>query len=289
MIRAFTIVAMLVAGPALALEFFGYAAVACNLDDPFDRTDKTDYGDEMAGWTNANMVCLPDDSALWVDHIRRAVAQYRPILLVEPAFYFGPDRPGPDSDAARQLWRMVGDAIVASRVDPGRIIFYLADEPTLRGVPPAQIDTAEAMIRGRFPAAEIMLIEAYHAEGLPDIPASISLWGFDAITISDPLAEPLYAAYVAFRAALRPGQRLVLVLDANHTPYHAAGGISLAQMGDVALAYERLAATLHDVAGMIGYTYTGGIDNDAERGLRDMPQTVQDTHHAMGRRLLGLP
>jgi hypothetical protein len=43
----------------LAQPFFGYVAVACGHDDPFDVAAKTDDADEVAGFTKANHLCLP--------------------------------------------------------------------------------------------------------------------------------------------------------------------------------------------------------------------------------------
>jgi hypothetical protein len=286
MIRLAALLLTLSGGSALAapVELFGYVGVACGLDDPFDATDKTDYSDEVAGWTTANHVCLQGPPADWAAQITRANALYRPILSVEPAFLFGVG--GPDSADAQALWTLVATAVRDSGVDPARMIFYLVDEPTLRGIDPAEVESAAARVAATFPTAEIMMIEAYRDAGPPPIPPSVTLWGFDAYTVRDPLAEPRYTATLfAAQAALREGQRLVLVLDANHTPVHAAAGLSQTDMADVALAYERLARSLPDLAGIIGYTWAGGIDNAQERGVRDMPAVVQDTHRAIARRL----
>jgi uncharacterized protein (UPF0261 family) len=77
-------------------------------------------------------------------------------------------------------------------------------------------------------------------------------------------------------------------MDANHTPYHADAGIALDAMGDVARAYARLALSRPEVAGMIGYTWAGGLDSPQEYGVRDMPEAVIAAHRDVGRMLLGL-
>jgi hypothetical protein len=40
------------------------------------------------------------------------------------------------------------------------------------------------------------------------------------------------------------------------------------------------------VAGMLGYTWAGGIDNLEERGVRDLPDSVIDAHREIGRAIL---
>ena len=178
-------------------------------------------------------------------------------------------------------------AIADSGVDAARIIFYLVDEPQLRGFDVAEVERAATIIRTAYPASEVMLIEAQDRAGPPAIPPSVTLWGFDAYGVADPLKQPQYMTYLRLaQGQLGPRQRLVLVLDANHTPWHTKNGLTPADMADVALAYERLALTLPDPAGMIGYTWAGGIDNLSERGLRDLPPQVLTAHQAMAARLL---
>lgn len=277
---------LLCAAPAAALDLFGYVAVACGHDDPLDDTDITDYSLEVAGWTTANHMCLTGDAGTWAAQIKAADALWRPILSVEPAFAFGAG--GPDSDAARAVWALVTDAITQSEVDPARIIFYLVDEPQLRGLDMVQVERAAAIIRTAYPASEVMLIEAHSMAGPPPIPPSVTLWGFDAYGVPDPMTQPLYMTYLRLaQGRLGPGQRLVLVLDANHTPWHTENSLTPESMADVALAYERLAMTMPDLAGIIGYTWAGGIDNLDERGLRDMPPAVMAAHRAIAARLLG--
>ena len=286
MIRALALL-LLLASPAKALDFFGYVGVMCDLDDPFDAVALTDYSAEVAGFTNANHVCLPADPAQWVARLQAADAQYRPILSIESAFDF--DGSGPDGPVAQAVWPLVRDAIHASGIDPARIIFHLVDEPVLRDIPAAMVSRAAQTVRADFPTAEVMVIEACRIEGPPPVDPDITLWGFDCYTFADPLADRTYMTFLALaKGQLGPKQRLVLIMDANHTPYHEAAGLMQADMADVARAYGRLAQSLPDLAGVIGYTWAGGIDNDQERGVRDLPQVVIDAHRAVGRSLLGL-
>ena len=278
---------LFLSSPAKALDFFGYVGVMCDFDDPLDDTDITDYSAEVAKFTNANQVCLPADPANWAARLQQADALFRPVLSVEGAFDFG--GAGPDGAESRAVWPLVRDAIVASAIDPARIIFYLVDEPTLRGIDPVAVDRAAAIIRADFPTSEVLLVEACSMDGPPPISPHLTLWGFDCYTYADPAASPAFMAYLDLvKRRLGPDQRLVLVMDANHTPYHAAAGIELEAMGDVARAYADLALSRPDVAGMIGYTWAGGLDNPEELGVRDMPQAVIAVHQEVGRMLLGI-
>lgn len=278
---------LLLASPASAVDFFGYVGVMCDLDDPFDHNDLTDYSAEVAGFTNANHVCLPADPAQWVARLQAADAQFRPILSIEGAFDFA--AAGPDGPVALQVWGLVRDAIHASGIDPARIIFHLVDEPFLRGIDPAFVTRAARIVLADFPTAEVMVIEACRIEGPPPVDANITLWGFDCYSFADPLADRTFMTFLTLaKGQLGPKQRLVLIMDANHTPYHEAAGLTQDDMADVARAYGRLAQSLPDLAGVIGYTWAGGIDNAAVRGVRDMSEAVIDAHREVGRMLLSV-
>ena len=278
---------LFLAEPAKALDFFGYVGVMCDLDDPFDDSTLTDYSSEVAGFTNANHVCLPASPGDWVARLQAADAQFRPVISIETAFDFAGR--GPDGPAALLLWGLIRDAIRDSGIDPARIIFHLVDEPTHRGIAPLAVMRAAQTVRADFPTAEVMVIEACRIEGPPPVDPNITLWGFDCYTFADPMLDRTYMTFLELAAGqLGPDQRLVLIMDANHTPIHEGAGLTQVDMADVARAYARLALSRPDVVGMLGYTWAGGIDNDEERGVRDMPPEVIAAHREVGRLLLGL-
>jgi hypothetical protein len=131
------------------------------------------------------------------------------------------------------------------------------------------------------------MVEAFRPAGPAPIPASVDYWGFDAYTVRDPAKERLYTAFLsAARLGMRPGQRVFLVLDAQHTPIHADAGLTVEDMADVARATYAFAQAEGDIAGILGYTWAGGIDNLEERGLRDLPQSVIAVHREIGRAIL---
>ncbi|MFV0451423.1 MAG: hypothetical protein ACK5LS_04110 [Propioniciclava sp.] len=271
----------------VALTYFGYAAIACDLDDPFDEEDRTDYSAEVAGFTNANQVCVTADMTVLADRLRAAAAQYTPIFAVEPVFFSWAEGHGRLHPAAEELWGQVIGAVTASGVDPEELIFYLADEPELRGLPTRDLRRAADMIGEVYPAARIMVIEAYRGPAAPTIPTEIDLWGFNAYAIPDPGAEPLYTDHLDRAASrLAPHQSLVLIMDANYTPYHREAGLEPADMAQVAQNYLALARSRSDVAMLLGYTWAGGIDSTDERGVRDLPGIVRRAHETIGRSIV---
>lgn len=49
-------------------------------------------------------------------------------------------------------------------------------------------------------------------------------------------------------------------------------------MSQVANNYYALAQSREDISAIIGYTWAGGIDNLQEKGVRNLPDNVIDTH-----------
>lgn len=277
------------AGP----RYFGYSAILCGFDDPHDTDPKSDYLDEISAFTNIAQVCADADPRVTADRMRRAhAAGVIPLLYVEPAFF---DRSGTrmvarDRDTAGALWQSVRAGIAESDVPLDDIIFYLVDEPNHFGLPQAAVEDAIRIIRTDYPAARLLMIEAYDEDGPPPVPEGIDYWGFDAYGVPDPAAEPRYGAYLdATRATMQPDQRLVMVMEAVH--YASVQGDSIASresLADVARADYRYALARGDIDMILAYTWAGGIDSLDERGVRDLPPVVHAVHEAIGRAITGI-
>ncbi len=278
----FLFTAMFWALPAASQTLeFGFAAISCGHDDPHDNSTLTDYADEVAGFTTLNQVCV-DSPEVTTARLLASKGRFTPLLAVEPIFFSGGRflRARPD---AAQLWPVYADAIRASGVTP---VFYLADEPALRHLPAAELSRAARLIRAEFPRARLAVIEAFLPDRPLDIPAEIDLWGFNAYALPDPGQDAAYLAELdRAQAALLPHQALIIVADAQYTPTHARAGLSMDEMADVALAYERLALSRPRVAVLLGYTWAGGIDGVQEFGVRDMGDRVRLTWQDIGARL----
>ena len=48
---------------------------------------KVDYSDEVAGFTNANQVCVTADPELLTQRLRDTVALFTPVFYIEPVFF----------------------------------------------------------------------------------------------------------------------------------------------------------------------------------------------------------
>jgi hypothetical protein len=273
--------------PSTGLRLFGYSAISCGFDDPHDEESKTDFADEVAGFTNANQICVSGDLDEMAQRLHDVPSGATAILYVEPVFFTFAGRRGTSGAVVEERWVLVRRAISKSGISPDDVVFYLVDEPTLRGLPLANVTAAATRIRRDYPRARTMIIEAYGGPTGLTIPAAITYWGFDAYGIRDPAAEPRYTSYLDHAAArLRPGQSLVLVMDATYTPAHRSAGLAEVDMADVARNYLALARSRTDVSIMLAYSWAGGIDNQSEKGVRDMDPTVAAAHREIGRAIV---
>lgn len=271
------------------LKYFGFAAINCGQDDPHDDTDKTDYTDEVADFTNLNQVCFGETDEITTARLRNMARNATPLFYVEHLFFnerrVGEMHPNADTPALMPFLQRI---ITQSGVPPHDLIFYLADEPALRNLPLADLEAAAKTLRSLYPDTPVMVIEAYSPNGPPPIADNIQYWGFNAYTIPDPAADPRYTSYLdRASATLGPDQELVMVMDAQHTPHHLNAGLTEPDMADVAHAYHAYALRRGDVTALIGYTWAGGIDGDYEKGVRDMPDAVQEAHRQIGREITG--
>ncbi len=283
---------LLITGPPAycdtPLKYFGFAAVNCGLDDPNDNTDKNDYTDEVANFTNLNQVCIASDIQTTAQRLRQSARHFTPLFYIEPIFFSEQNGRLQPNAQPNTLLPMLEQAIVRSGVPARDLIFYLADEPTRRHLLLADLEHAAQTLRALYPETPIMVIEAYSPSGPDQIPRNIQYWGFNAYTVANPALEPRYPAYLNRAAAmLGPDQALVMVLDAQHTPYHTRAGLGQKDMADVARAYYAYAQSRGDIAALIGYTWAGGIDGDWEIGARNLPAEVLDTYREIGQAITG--
>lgn len=269
------------------LQYFGYAAISCEHDDPFDGVAKIDYSDEVAGFTNLNQVCITGDMEVLKQRLQYTSKLYTPAFYIEPIlfeFNFLKGTLHKDKDI---LWAMTSQTIKESGINTENLVFYLADEPTLRNLPMSDVVTAARMIKSDFPKSKIMVIEAYKEPIIPIIPSEIDIWGFNAYTILDPTKDQGYVDYLNLASSkLKSHQSLSLIMDGQHTPIHLRAGLKEGDMAEVAYNYLALAKSRTDISAVMVYTWAGGIDNNEEKGVRDLPQNVIEAHKIIGRNIL---
>ena len=280
-------------GPHRPTEF-GFVGIRCGLDDPLDDTAKTDYVDEVAGFTNLAHVCVFENDVRGLladlpEHGLRAVLDVNALL-----FELVPGEAPSDSgrrmqlrpDAAERWARFV--ATNREVLDPRHVAaYYLADEPVWNGVSTADLTAAAALVEPATHGVATMVIEGYPALADAVFPPQVDWIGFDRYAVGDPSSDPQYLAdLAAVRSRAHPGQRIALILDSQWLSAYRWVGIDAESMAVIARNYQLLASREPDVVALIGYTWPAGIDPE-QLGARDLPQEVKDTYVAIGRWVLG--
>ena len=76
-------------------------------------------------------------------------------------------------------------------------------------------------------------------------------------------------------------------MDGQHPPIHKQAGLAEKDMAEVANNYFALAKSRTDISAILAYTWAGGIDNNQEKGVRDLPLSVINAHKKIGREITG--
>jgi len=82
------LLSLLLGAPVLAgPHWFGFAGVACGLDDPHGDAATIDYSEEVAGFTNLSQVCPIRDVEASAALLARAAERFTPLYAVEPFLF----------------------------------------------------------------------------------------------------------------------------------------------------------------------------------------------------------
>ena len=281
------------------LEYFGYVGVDCEYNDPYDLSMKKTYVDEVASFTNLNHMCVYTADDVVVERARVMAANgMRAFLNVQGVFFSYLDRIEPSTgrfvvlypDYAQRWARFV--AANQSVLDLEHVgTIYLVDEPFNAGIPYEELRAVADLVKETFPDIPTSFVESWAFVGEVQVPPSIDWVGFDHYQTRDPYNDATYRGFLETLKSRRsrPDQKIVIVLDAHWTPFHAASAHGSALppgMGDVARSYHQLASSEPDVVAMIGYAWVGGIDV-VSLGTRQLPPNVIQEHMRIGREITG--
>lgn len=279
------------------LRFFGYTLVDVAWDDPTDRSEKTNYVDEVASFTNMAdiLAYLPEESLLPRLEFMQQNGLKALIHLNEIFF----EQVGTGGEFSGALYDLRTDfqarwdtfvAVNALHLHQNLVqAFYLGEEPTWNGISFAEMEAAANYIKQGFPNVPILLVEAYPALEELRVPTSVDWVGFDHYFIADPENDATFLSELATLKAKRSNnQAIVLIMDAHHLKFaHGSNGIGRRDMDLVARSYYNLANQDLDVIGLIGYHWPSGFDFKRAVGTRGLPKHVQDEHRRIGKAITG--
>lgn len=273
-------------------DYFGFAAIDCGWDAPNDGDAKTNYIDEVSGFTNIAQMCvyIPEDflserlnlfqqsgvkallhvEAVLFDHIEDTASPSgtRTILF-------------PDAQARWDTFMRINENLITlDRV----AAIYIVDEPVWNGLSQGDFTQAVDIVNASFPQIPTMMVEAYTGLDQIFVPESIDWVGFDRYGTLDPASDQEWLADIGkVRAARsREDQKIILVVESFWLPMYGDAGYPPKRMGEFANNYYAFVTNNPDIIALIGYLWPGGLDAPDELGARDLPQEVLETYRRIG-------
>ncbi len=282
---------------ASGAKYFGYALIDCGHDDPFDTSPKTNYVTEVAAFTNIAQMCVfsPNDNI--VSRLNLMTKNGMTAMLsVQGIFFAGK----PDASTGSGLkftllpdyktrWTTFIQTNQLSQHTSQVGAFYVADEPGWNGISAEELQIAADTIKASFPTVVTTFVEAPGALSNLKVPTSIDVIGFDHYAIPDPETNSTFQSELTLLKSKRSraSQKIMLVMDAQWFPFYGAAGYPETYMATVATSYYNMAKSDPDVLGMMAYAWPGGLDDPAQKGTRDLPQSVIDEHMRIGKLITG--
>lgn len=278
------------------LKHFGFALVDVGFDDPLDTSSKTNYSDEVAGFTNLADVLVASEADDIRNRVRALNALGMKALLHLNDLFFeanGTSAPSGANYSLRSNYASRWDRFVALNaavLDTTAVqVLYIGEEPTWNGISYLELKAATDLIKLRVALVPILIVEAYPAISGLRVPTSVDWVGFDHYFLKDPTRDPTFLAELAAIKSKRStgDQRVVLIMDSFYSPLlHGQFGISESDMGRIAAGYYSLAVAEPDVVAVIGYVWPGGFDGPEAKGARQFSAAVQRVYREMGKRIL---
>jgi hypothetical protein len=172
---------------------------------------------------------------------------------------------------------------------PDRVAFLIINgEANNRCLTASSLDLAAAYVKSKLPA--LPTVVGYGLTGdrtvaapLPTEPAGFAFWSYGNRYPDSP-GSPFQYWLNFFKQQIGNGpQRLIVVFDAHHQPYHTEVGISPEIIGPMATRYADIVLSEPKIVGMIGFTWASFGDHV---GMQHLPQSVRDRNRTVSCRLL---
>lgn len=281
---------------ATHLKYFGFTLIDTYWDDPTDTETKTNYINEVAGFSNMADILVVNPSDNIIERVTTMnILHVKSILHLNEIFFeqVGTSSPsGVEYDLRsnyQDRWNQFLD-INQLQLNKDKIqCLYIGEEPTWNGIGYNELKSATDYVKSTLPDISIMIIEAYPAIDQLQIPNSVDWVGFDRYFIKNPqTAEDFIGNLNVLKSKFSTNtQKLVLVMDAHYiSQLHGTyGGIALNEMEEVANNYYALAKSEQKTIALLGYFWPSGFDNSNSIGARNMPNNVLQNYIRIGKEI----
>lgn len=278
------------------IKYFGFTLIDTYWDDPSDNQTKTNYIDEVFGFSNIADILVVNPSDNIVPRMTEMNDfQVKSILHLSEIFFeiVGTSSPSGVEYNLRTDFQSRWDEFVNVnnlQVNQNLIqSFYIGEEPTWNGISFLELKSATDYVKSTIPTIPIMIIEAYPIIDQLQVPNSVDWIGFDHYLIKDPISNVDYLSELNTLKSkfTNAEQKLVIIMDTHYiSSLHGdLGGIALNEMDGVANSYFELAKSEPKTIAILGYFWPSGFDNPESIGARNMPEMIKENYIQIGKEI----
>ena len=175
------------------IKYFGFTLIDTYWDDPTDNQTKTNYIDEVFGFSNiADILVVNPSDNIVARMTEMNDFQVKSILHLSEIFFeiVGTSSPsGVEYDLRTDFQSRWDEFINVNNLQVNQDLiqsFYIGEEPTWNGISFSELKSATDYVKSAIPTIPIMIIEAYPIIDQLQIPNSVDWIGFDHYFIKDP-------------------------------------------------------------------------------------------------------
>ncbi len=278
------------------IKYFGFTLIDTYWDDPTDNQTKTNYIDEVFGFSNiADILVVNPSDNIVARMTEMNDFQVKSILHLSEIFFeiVGTSSPsGVEYDLRTDFQSRWDEFINVNNLQVNQDLiqsFYIGEEPTWNGISFSELKSATDYVKSAIPTIPIMIIEAYPIIDQLQIPNSVDWIGFDHYFIKDPNSNLDYLSELNNLKSkfTNAEQKLVIIMDTHYiSSLHGDfGGIALNEMDVVANSYFELAKSEPKTIAILGYFWPSGFDSPESIGARNMPENIKENYIRIGKEI----
>ena len=278
------------------IKYFGFTLIDTYWDDPTDNQTKTNYIDEVFGFSNiADILVVNPSDNIVARMTEMNDFQVKSILHLSEIFFeiVGTSSPsGVEYDLRTDFQSRWDEFINVNNLQVNQDLiqsFYIGEEPTWNGISFSELKSATDYVKSAIPTIPIMIIEAYPIIDQLQIPNSVDWIGFDHYFIKDPNSNLDYLSELNNLKSkfTNAEQKLVIIMDTHYiSSLHGDfGGIALNEMDGVANSYFELAKSEPKTIAILGYFWPSGFDSPESIGARNMPENIKENYIRIGKEI----
>lgn len=279
------------------LKYFGYTLVDVGWDDPTDKETRTNYLDEVQGFSNVADILVVNPT----DNIVSRVMAFdqngvQAILHLNEVFF---EQKGTGGDKSgiiyglRTDYQKRWDTFIATNDlathTPLINCLYIGEEPAWNGISENEFQQACDYAKSTLPQVPILSVEAYTNIENMYAPESVDWVGFDHYFLQRPSEDADYQReFKTLNSRKKSHQKIFLIMDTHWIQHlHGYFGIDKEELDVVARDYYNIANADPSIIGILGYFWPNGFDSETAIGARGLPRNVQDEHKQIGKAITG--